>query len=628
MDLSNPLWWRHLIKNGNQSGDVCSMCMMHPKYGFATPYLLWDSCASIRRRTIARWREQVVHAYFVQEGEDMHVTIKFLEDYFYANEDVERIFVVVPSPICELIAQVENHHKADIIQIKGLDNITSSVDPKETCEGQTRIEGEFQARALFDKENCSSTSNCRHGIANKDGEGVEVTNFYVGEKEDPNIHCDICETRWSANGIEDKPKRLKIFPDTLHIKTNDRSKGRFYVNRQRGEISRSRMTAIEPNRREEPIQCRIKELRSGNRNFGQTCSNSGKHFSVGWIARSEEFFVFLLVQWLTCLVCGASSKVEGVGETIADKEMVIATIIILPREGPTKLGPFITNLCTQGRLKSIPFNDLKACFFKKKVCGTREPRPCPRLTSSKRHSVTAQSLTNYSPTEFNAIEGRREVHIENQVLEIRNINVAPTRTLKEMVKAWLKELWPYRTDRFSASAFNSTPTDHLEEGKLHREDFWSVTSKKGPRREERGIIIIHNCWRQRGRVLFMTVGRSSPSRLLLRKRYWRKELSVGKIRAWLEYWCGELHLQSLIKAVGSGVEHPTKCLGVWNTCRLREAPTEAVGKGVEVPLVSSGEEDTQDGTQSGQNPHSGNGVFSAKGRQPWKRVEKAKDCTK
>eukprot|EP01018_Ginkgo_biloba_P033937 Gb_40895 [translate_table: standard] len=52
-------------------------------------------------------------------------------------------------------------------------------------------------------------------------------------------------------------------------------------------------------------------------------------------------------------------QLEGVGETVEDKEMVIETIIILPQEGPMNLGPFITSLCTQGRVRSIPFNEFQ-----------------------------------------------------------------------------------------------------------------------------------------------------------------------------------------------------------------------------------------------------------------------------
>ena len=54
---------------------------------------------------------------------------------------------------------------------------------------------------------------------------------------------------------------------------------------------------------------------------------------------------------------------EGVGETIADKEMVMATINNLPREGPSNLGPFITSLCTQGCVRSISFNEFEGLLL-------------------------------------------------------------------------------------------------------------------------------------------------------------------------------------------------------------------------------------------------------------------------
>eukprot|EP01018_Ginkgo_biloba_P038968 Gb_38767 [translate_table: standard] len=57
------------------------------------------------------------------------------------------------------------------------------------------------------------------------------------------------------------------------------------------------------------------------------------------------------------------NQLKGVGEIVADKEMVVATIIILPREGPLNLGPFITNLCTQGRVRSIPFNEFEGLLL-------------------------------------------------------------------------------------------------------------------------------------------------------------------------------------------------------------------------------------------------------------------------
>eukprot|EP01018_Ginkgo_biloba_P012836 Gb_32218 [translate_table: standard] len=56
-------------------------------------------------------------------------------------------------------------------------------------------------------------------------------------------------------------------------------------------------------------------------------------------------------------------KLEGVGETVVDKEMVMATIINLPWEGPMNLGPFITNLCTQRRVRSIPFNEFEGLLI-------------------------------------------------------------------------------------------------------------------------------------------------------------------------------------------------------------------------------------------------------------------------
>eukprot|EP01018_Ginkgo_biloba_P021609 Gb_27140 [translate_table: standard] len=57
------------------------------------------------------------------------------------------------------------------------------------------------------------------------------------------------------------------------------------------------------------------------------------------------------------------NQLEGVGETVEDKKMVMATIISLPQEGPLNLGPFITSLCTQGRVRSIPFNDFKGLLL-------------------------------------------------------------------------------------------------------------------------------------------------------------------------------------------------------------------------------------------------------------------------
>eukprot|EP01018_Ginkgo_biloba_P020936 Gb_17245 [translate_table: standard] len=57
------------------------------------------------------------------------------------------------------------------------------------------------------------------------------------------------------------------------------------------------------------------------------------------------------------------NQLEGVGEIVADKEMVMPTIISLPREGPTNLGPFITSLCTQRRVRSIPFNESESLLL-------------------------------------------------------------------------------------------------------------------------------------------------------------------------------------------------------------------------------------------------------------------------
>eukprot|EP01018_Ginkgo_biloba_P029032 Gb_18392 [translate_table: standard] len=58
------------------------------------------------------------------------------------------------------------------------------------------------------------------------------------------------------------------------------------------------------------------------------------------------------------------NQLEGVGETIEDKEMVLATISNLPREGPSNLGPFIISLCTQGCVMSILFNDFKGLLLR------------------------------------------------------------------------------------------------------------------------------------------------------------------------------------------------------------------------------------------------------------------------
>eukprot|EP01018_Ginkgo_biloba_P017808 Gb_29337 [translate_table: standard] len=57
------------------------------------------------------------------------------------------------------------------------------------------------------------------------------------------------------------------------------------------------------------------------------------------------------------------NQLEGVGQTVANKEMVMATLINLPRERSTNLGPFITNLCTQGRERPIPFSEFKGLLL-------------------------------------------------------------------------------------------------------------------------------------------------------------------------------------------------------------------------------------------------------------------------
>eukprot|EP01018_Ginkgo_biloba_P006929 Gb_21148 [translate_table: standard] len=70
--------------------------------------------------------------------------------------------------------------------------------------------------------------------------------------------------------------------------------------------------------------------------------------------------------WDTLKLKEVRNQLEGVGETIVDKEMVMKTIISLPWEGPTNLGPFITSLCTQGRVGSIPFNEFEGLLLQEK----------------------------------------------------------------------------------------------------------------------------------------------------------------------------------------------------------------------------------------------------------------------
>eukprot|EP01018_Ginkgo_biloba_P039722 Gb_32153 [translate_table: standard] len=57
------------------------------------------------------------------------------------------------------------------------------------------------------------------------------------------------------------------------------------------------------------------------------------------------------------------NHLEGGGEIVVDKEMIMSSIINLPQEGPTNLGPFITSLCTQGRVRSIPFNEFEGLLL-------------------------------------------------------------------------------------------------------------------------------------------------------------------------------------------------------------------------------------------------------------------------
>eukprot|EP01018_Ginkgo_biloba_P032180 Gb_05326 [translate_table: standard] len=57
------------------------------------------------------------------------------------------------------------------------------------------------------------------------------------------------------------------------------------------------------------------------------------------------------------------NQLEGVGEIVENKEMVMETIIDLPQEGPTNLSPFITSLCIQGRVMTITFNDFEGLLL-------------------------------------------------------------------------------------------------------------------------------------------------------------------------------------------------------------------------------------------------------------------------
>eukprot|EP01018_Ginkgo_biloba_P026127 Gb_33914 [translate_table: standard] len=65
--------------------------------------------------------------------------------------------------------------------------------------------------------------------------------------------------------------------------------------------------------------------------------------------------------------------------------------------------------------------------------------------------------------------------------------------LKEMVEAWLRELWPCLTGASFDSAFNPPSTEPLEEVKLHEEAIRRTSVKVQREKKE---IIIHGCWKR------------------------------------------------------------------------------------------------------------------------------------
>eukprot|EP01018_Ginkgo_biloba_P009377 Gb_30247 [translate_table: standard] len=138
-----------------------------------------------------------------------------------------------------------------------------------------------------------------------------------------------------------------------------------------------------------------------------------------------------------------------------------------------------------------------------------------------------------------------------------------------MAMAWLREVWPCLTGEFYVGSFNSSPTEPLEEMKLHYEAIRRM-SIKAQKEDEEGEIAageasIEDADRRRADPSIEVVGEGPNNSA------WYFGVSYTYKPT-----------KSPIEAVGRGDVNSASHFGVGCTCRLIDLPMEVVDKGIEL----------------------------------------------